>query len=127
VAAIESLIKRKESNCVFLDGVHSLRKLVAESEDVFRLKKGADTPANVKPLAIKLHDGADPLRISARKYAQTQLEFMSDKIRELEALKLVSKKSEEWASPPLIFPKPGPDQYCMTVDLRVPNASNKPF
>jgi Reverse transcriptase (RNA-dependent DNA polymerase)/RNase H-like domain found in reverse transcriptase len=32
----------------------------------------------------------------------------------------------EWASPPLIFPKPGPDQYRMTVDLRVPNASTKP-
>jgi hypothetical protein len=32
----------------------------------------------------------------------------------------------EWASPPPILPKPGPDQYCMTVDLRVPNASTKP-
>jgi Reverse transcriptase (RNA-dependent DNA polymerase) len=32
----------------------------------------------------------------------------------------------EWASPLLIFPKPGPDQYRMTVDLRVPNASTKP-
>jgi Reverse transcriptase (RNA-dependent DNA polymerase) len=32
----------------------------------------------------------------------------------------------EWASPPLILPKPGPDQYRMTVDLRVPNASTKP-
>jgi hypothetical protein len=27
---------------------------------------------------------------------------------------------------PLILPKPGPDQYRMTVDLRVPNASTKP-
>jgi hypothetical protein len=27
---------------------------------------------------------------------------------------------------PLIIPKPGPDQYRMTVDLRVPNASTKP-
>jgi Reverse transcriptase (RNA-dependent DNA polymerase) len=35
----------------------------------------------------------------------------------------VYKNTEaEWASPPLILPKPGPDQYRMTVDLRVPNA-----
>jgi Reverse transcriptase (RNA-dependent DNA polymerase) len=32
----------------------------------------------------------------------------------------------EWASPPLILPKSGPDQYRMTVDLRVRNASTKP-
>jgi RNase H-like domain found in reverse transcriptase/Reverse transcriptase (RNA-dependent DNA polymerase) len=39
----------------------------------------------------------------------------------------VYKNTEaEWASPPLILPKPGPDQYRMTVDLRVPNASTKP-
>jgi hypothetical protein len=39
----------------------------------------------------------------------------------------VYKNTEaEWASPPLILPKPGPDQYHMTVDLRVPNASTKP-
>jgi Reverse transcriptase (RNA-dependent DNA polymerase) len=31
----------------------------------------------------------------------------------------------EWASPPLITPKPEPDQYRMTIDLRVPNASTK--
>jgi hypothetical protein len=52
---------------------------------------------------------------------------MRDKIREFEVLGFVYKTTgAEWASPQLIFPKPGPDQYRMTVDLRVPNASNKP-
>jgi hypothetical protein len=52
---------------------------------------------------------------------------MRDKIRELEELGLVYKNTEpEWASPPLILPKPGSDHYRMTVDLRVPNASTKP-
>jgi hypothetical protein len=42
-------------------------------------------------------------------------------------LNLVYKNSEaEWASPPLTLPKPGPDQYRMTVDLRLPNASKVP-
>jgi hypothetical protein len=78
----------------------------------------------VKPLVIKLRDVAEPVRMSARKYASPQLKFMRDKIRELEELGLVYKNTG--ASPPLILPKPGPDQYRMTVDLRVPNASTKP-
>jgi hypothetical protein len=112
---------------MFRDGVQSLRQLVTECKDVFRLKLGADPPANVKPLVIKLHDGAKPVRLSARKCAPSQLKFMRDKIREFEELGLVYKNTgAEWASPPLILPKPGPDQYRMTVDLRVPNASTKP-
>jgi hypothetical protein len=43
--------------------------LVTECKDGFRLKLGADPPANVKPLVIKLRDGAEPVRISARKCA----------------------------------------------------------
>jgi hypothetical protein len=68
------------------DGVQSFRQLVTECKDVFRLKLGADPNANVKPLVIKLRDGAEPVRMSARKYAPPQLKFMRDKIRELEEL-----------------------------------------
>jgi hypothetical protein len=95
--------------------------LVTECKDVCRLRLGADPPANVKPLFIKLRDGAEPVRMSARKYAPPQLKFMRDKMRELEELDLVYRNTgAEWASPPLILPKPGPDQYRMNVDLRVP-------
>jgi hypothetical protein len=91
------------------------------------LKLGADPPANVKPLVIKLRDGAEPVRVTARKYAPPQLKVLRDEIRELEELGLVyNNTGAEWASPPLILPKPGPDQYRMTVDLRVPKASKKP-
>jgi Reverse transcriptase (RNA-dependent DNA polymerase) len=124
---IEGLITSAEQAGMSTDGVQSLRQLVIECKDVFRLKIDADPPANVKPLVIELRDGAEPVRMSARKYAPPQLKFMRDKIRELEELGLVYKNTEaEWASPPLILPKPGPDQYRMTVDLRVPNALTKP-
>jgi hypothetical protein len=84
--------------------------LVTECKDVFRLKLGADPPANVKTLVIKLRDGAEPVRISARKYAPPQLKFVQDEIRELEELSLVHKNTgATWASPPLILPKPGSD------------------
>jgi hypothetical protein len=70
-----------------------LRQLVTECKDVFRLKLGADPPVNVKPLVIKLRDGAEPVRISARKYATMQLKFMRDKIHKLEELSLVYKNT----------------------------------
>jgi hypothetical protein len=112
---------------MYRDGVQNLRQLVTECKDVFRLKLGAHPPANVKPLVIKLRDGAEPVRMSARNYAPPQLKFMRNKMRELEELGLVYKNSRaERANPPLILPKPGPDQYRITVDLRVPNASTKP-
>jgi hypothetical protein len=63
--------------------------LVTEFKDVFRLKLGADPPANVKPFVIKLRDDTEPVRMSARKYAPPQLKFMRDKIRELEELGFV--------------------------------------
>jgi hypothetical protein len=66
---------------------------VTECKDVFRLKLGADPPANLKPLVIKLREGADPVRMSARKYAPAQLKFMSDKIHKLEELGLVYKNT----------------------------------
>jgi Reverse transcriptase (RNA-dependent DNA polymerase) len=124
--AIDGFLTRAEQAGMPRDGVQSLRQLVTECKDVFRLKLGADPPANVKPLVIKLRDGAEPVWTSARKYAPPQLKFIRDKIRELEKLGLVYKNTgAEWASPPLILPKPGLDQYRMTVDLRVPNASTK--
>jgi hypothetical protein len=125
--AIEGFPTSAEQAGMSLDDVQSLRQLVTECKDVFRLKLGSDPPANVKPLVINLRDGAEPVRMSARKYAPPQLKFMRDKKRELEELGLVYKNTgAEWASPPLVLPKLGPDQYRMTVDLRVPNASTKP-
>jgi hypothetical protein len=74
-----------------LDGVQSLRQLVTECKDVYRLKLGANYPADVNPLVIRLRDGAEPVRISARKYAPPQLKFVPDKIFELADLGLVYK------------------------------------
>jgi hypothetical protein len=87
--AIEGFITSGEQAGMSRDNLQSLRQLVTECKDVFRLNIGADHPANVKPLVIKLRDGAEPLRMSARKYAPPQLKFMRDKIRELKELGLV--------------------------------------
>jgi hypothetical protein len=102
-AAIEGLVTSAEKAGRCRDGVQSLRRLVTECKDVFRLKLGADSPANVRPLVLKLRDGAEPVRTSARKCAPPQLNFMRDMIRELEELNLMYKNTEaEWTSPPRV-------------------------
>jgi hypothetical protein len=69
--AIEGLVTSAERAGMSRDGVQSLRQLVTERKDVFRLKPGADPLANVKPLVIKLRNGAEFVRMSARKYSPT--------------------------------------------------------
>jgi hypothetical protein len=67
--AIDGFITSAEQAGMSRDDVQSLRQLVTECKEVFRLKIGADPPANVKALFIKLRDGAEPVRMSALKYA----------------------------------------------------------
>jgi hypothetical protein len=62
--AIEGFITSAEQAGIYRHGLQSLRQLVTECKDIFRLKLGADPPANVKPLVIKLRDGAEPVRMS---------------------------------------------------------------
>jgi hypothetical protein len=40
---------------------------------------------NVKPVVVKLRDGAEPVRMPASKYAPPQRKFMRDMIRELKS------------------------------------------
>jgi hypothetical protein len=58
--AIEGFITSAEQSGMSRDGVHSLRQLVIECNDIFRFKLGADPPANVKPLVIKLRTVQNP-------------------------------------------------------------------
>jgi hypothetical protein len=80
--AIEGLITSAEKAGLSRDGVQSLLQLMTKCKDVSRLNLGADPPANVKPLVIKLRDGAEPVQMSDRKNAPPQLNFMHDKIRD---------------------------------------------
>jgi hypothetical protein len=67
--AIEGFLTSAEQEGMLRVGVQSLRQLMTENKEVFGLKLGADPLANVKPLVIKPRDGAEPVRMPARKYA----------------------------------------------------------
>jgi hypothetical protein len=52
---------------------------------------------------------------------------MEAKLKEFEELGLIRRNpASAWASPPLILPKPGPEGFRFTVDLREPNAQTVP-
>jgi hypothetical protein len=88
---VKKSVTSSEQSDMSLDWVQSLQTLVTECKDIFWLKMGTDPLANVKTLFIKLRDFAESERMSARKYASSQLKLMRDKIRELEDLNLVFK------------------------------------
>jgi hypothetical protein len=60
--AIEGFISSAEQAGMSRDGVQSLRQLVTESKDVFRLKFGADPPSNVNPLSSSCATVQNPCR-----------------------------------------------------------------
>jgi hypothetical protein len=63
--AIQSMITSAEQAGMSRNGAQSLRQFVIECKHVFRLRLGADPPPNLKPLVIKLRDGAKPVRMSS--------------------------------------------------------------
>jgi hypothetical protein len=84
---------------------------------------GAGQQANVAPLQIQLKPGAQPVRVPTGTYSMPQMRFMEAKLKENDELGLIRRNpASEWASPPLILPKPGPEGFRFTMDLRVPNA-----
>ncbi|OWY94489.1 hypothetical protein PHMEG_00035758, partial [Phytophthora megakarya] len=105
----------------------ALRALVFEFADVWRINIGADPPADVEPLKVRLRDGAEPYRSGTRKYPELQRAFLRDFVRELERNGLVRRNnSSRWACPALPVKKPYSDEYRCTIDYRPTNKCTVP-
>ena len=110
-----------------MDLESDMRSLVAEYEDTFRTKLGGDSAADVPPMKIILKQDAVPIRVRVRKYSPPQAVFLRSKVDELLQLGLVKRNAtSRWACAPLIVPKPGPEAFRFTVDLRPVNAQTEP-
>ena len=111
-----------------VDSLHvGLRELVLQYRDIFRNKMGSDPPANVPPMVIRLKTGTKPVRVKLRRYSPPQAAFLRNKVGELLQLGLIYQNTQsQWASAPLIVPKPGPELFRFTVDLRPVNAQTEP-
>lgn len=119
----ERLEQQAEEGAISTEGLKRLTSLLQRYRGIFRLMFGADPPAKVMPLSIKLKAGARPYRSPQRRYARNQREFINKTVKELEEIGAVYKNpNSRWASPALAVPKPGTDKLRFTVDLRVPNS-----
>ncbi|OWY97227.1 Retrotransposon protein, Ty3-gypsy subclass, partial [Phytophthora megakarya] len=87
-----------------------------------------DPPVRVEPLRVRLREGVTPVRIGARRYPPTNMEYMDQHVQELLGSGLTYvNSSSRWASPPRIVPKNEPGTYRMTVDMRAVNERTDPI
>ena len=105
-----------------------LSQLLNDNKDIFRIRLGSDPPVKAPPMSIRLVPGASPVRVKLRHYSEPQQHFLRVKVQELEKLGLVKRKTQgSWACAPLLVPKPGPDKFRFTTDLRPVNKVTVPF
>jgi hypothetical protein len=125
--SLEELLADCSTNGLPVEFRSAFRELVHEYADIFRTRLGADPPANVPPMKIKLRPDACPIRVKVRRYSPPQAQFLRSKVDELLRLGLVkANNSSEWACAPLIVPKDGPEGFRFTVDLRPVNMQTIP-
>ena len=122
LAHLRDRVREAEKNGMSADGLKELEQLLTEFRDIFRTKLGNDPPADVEPMTIKLKPDAKPMRVKLRRYSPPQTAFLRKKTDELLELGLIRRNNKsQWACAPLIVPKPGPEQFRFTVDLRPVN------
>ncbi len=59
----------------------SLRNMVLEYKDIFRIRLGADPPVDVPPMEIKFEGTERPVNVRQRTYSREELEFMKKEVR----------------------------------------------
>ena len=60
-----------------------LRSLIFSFSDSFRTTLGDDSPVSVRPMVIRLKNGAIPVQAAVRRSSPPQLEFNRKKVAEL--------------------------------------------
>ena len=78
-------------------------------------------------MQIRLAPDSIPVRVKPRRYSEQQSFFLQTKVKELLDLGLIRRNpSSAWASAPLVVPKPDPEKWRFTTDLRPVNKVTVP-
>lgn len=127
--AVTSMLKVARSNGISEAHRQLLAGMLNEYTDVLRVQLLADPPAKIPPLHVTLKDASlPPVRDTQRRYAPPQRSFLEHQIQKLEAVGAVRPNpTSRWASPALAVPKPGPEGFRFTVDLRRANTRTEAF
>lgn len=107
------------SNEIPEDAEEQLTNLLNKHRMVFSTTLTGRPPCAITPIKIPLKQGAVPVKSKPRRYPPQKQAFLAETCDQLLQEKLVRKvNTAEWVSAPLLVPKPPPDRYRMTIDLR---------
>jgi hypothetical protein len=120
--AIEGMLSMTSDQGLTPSVAESLRTLVFEFADIWRLGFSSEPPARLPPMQISLQPGAAPVRVRVRKYPVEQRAFLTGFVNELVSHGLEYRNPHAtWCCAPLLVPKEGPGGFRFTVDLRPVN------
>lgn len=119
--SIVAMLDKAKANGFPDDHWEELESLVWKHAAEFRTSFSSE-PARVEPLRIELMPDAKPVRVKLRNYSASQRAFLQKLVATLTAHGLVyPNPTSKWACAPLLVPKPGPEAWRFTVDLRPVN------
>eukprot|EP00644_Phytophthora_capsici_P015122 jgi/Phyca11/127654/e_gw1.71.78.1 len=115
---LEDMVTAASDNGFYQGYLPSLRDTVLEYENIFRIDLGADPPADIAPLRIKLVEVAEPFRARSRWYAPVQRSFLREYTKRLERMGFIRQNNQShWACAAVPVAKPKvPGGFRMTID-----------
>ena len=126
--AINEMLKRAKAQGLNNEQYRKLREVVEDDEfkDIWRVKLGADPPAKVPPMYVRLKPGATPYKAANRRYPPLHRKFMRERLQELVDLDMVYRNNQSrFGSAVHVVPKTSPpkttDDFRWTVDVRQVN------
>jgi hypothetical protein len=126
--ALDDMIEKSSDQGLCGAWLATLKALVFEFADIWRLSLCPGPPAKLKPLTINLQLDATPVRVKLRRYPQEQRDFLKSFVDQLVSSRLAYRNaSSTWCSAALLVPKPGPAKFRFTVDLRPVNKQTVPL
>lgn len=125
---IDQIIHEADENGFSQSLMPSLRRVVADYRDLWRLRLGADEPARVEPFRLVLKKDSQPVRCKPRRYAPLASTYMRNYTKQLVACGYVCpNNASRWASAVVPVPKAGSDDFRITCDYRLLNRMTVPI
>jgi hypothetical protein len=74
--ALNGMVQDAIANGLSAPGAEKLKQIIVVHRDLWRLTLGADPPASLPPMQLRLEPGARPVRTKLRRYPTEQREFL---------------------------------------------------
>lgn len=121
--SLSDRLAQAKGNGMSGNGTIVLEKMLRKHREIVRVRYDGGPSARVRPMELRIVEGAHPVRAKPRRYPPEKRQFLRRYVAQLEKYGLIKKAVRtEWVSAPLIVPKKPPALYRMTLDIRAVNA-----